>query len=373
MRINFKINIPEDIHIISWIFKNNGYELMLVGGCVRDSFLNESVKDYDLVTNAIPDKIIELLKDEPIVTNIIETGKQFGVVNVITENGEYEIATFRSDGEYSDNRRPDSVVFGTIEQDCLRRDLTINALYYDLETNEIIDLVGGLDDLKNKIIRTVGKAEDRIKEDGLRSMRIIRFAARFSSLIDVETDKVLISNPNLIKISKERIRDEFIKGIKSAKSQYYFLKLIQKYKLFKYIFNDLKINECFIDENDYIILISYILKDNQIPDINKELHSLTYTLDEINKIKFLIFLNKLNIDNVFTLKKTQKNTLLTNEQIYKFGKLIKLDEKLLNAFISYELSITGQYIMETYNISQGKEVGYLIYEFETQAFMKLLS
>lgn len=101
-RLDFKINVPQDVILINNVFKEEGLELFLVGGCVRDSYLELKPKDWDLVTNALPDKVIELLKNQPFVTNILETGKSFGVINVITENDEFEIATFREDGDYTD-------------------------------------------------------------------------------------------------------------------------------------------------------------------------------------------------------------------------------------------------------------------------------
>jgi len=96
-RIDFKITLPQDVIEINKVFKTNGFDLFLVGGSVRDAYLGEKPKDWDLATNAIPDKVIEILKNQPFVTNILETGKSFGVINVITENDEYEITTFRTD------------------------------------------------------------------------------------------------------------------------------------------------------------------------------------------------------------------------------------------------------------------------------------
>lgn len=178
-RLDFKINVPQDVILINNVFKEEGLELFLVGGCVRDSYLELKPKDWDLVTNASPDKVIELLKNQPFVINILETGKLFGVINVITENDEFEIATYREDGDYTDSRRPDGVVFSTIEKDVLRRDFKYNALYYDIDSGKIIDLVGGLDDLNNKITSTVGNPLDRFIEDPLRILRFFRFSNRF--------------------------------------------------------------------------------------------------------------------------------------------------------------------------------------------------
>lgn len=178
IRLPFKMNIPEDIRKIQKVFKSNGKELFLVGGSVRDALLGKPIKDYDLATEAKPDEVIEMLKNQPFITNIIETGKSFGVINALTDNDEYEIATFRSESGYEDSRRPSNVQFTDIATDVSRRDLTINALFYDLDTNEVVDLVGGIEDLKNGVIRTVGDPSERFKEDPLRILRFVRFLAR---------------------------------------------------------------------------------------------------------------------------------------------------------------------------------------------------
>lgn len=176
VRIPFKMNVPNDIVMISKIFKENNYKCLVVGGAVRDALLNKMPKDYDLATDAVPDKVEEIMAKAGFKT--LPTGKAFGVINVFTSEGEYEIATFRSDE--TSGRNPEVKLGATIESDAARRDLRINALYYDLDTNEIIDLVGGLDDLKNGEINMVGNAQKRFEEDPLRILRFFRFFSRFN-------------------------------------------------------------------------------------------------------------------------------------------------------------------------------------------------
>ena len=226
-RIKMSIPIPQDIMDIKDIFVKNGYKLFVVGGAVRDALLGKTPKDYDLATNAIPDKVEAMMKKSGYKT--LETGKAFGVINVFTDSDEYEIATFRKD--IGSGRRPDDVDFTTIDQDVKRRDLTINALFYDIDTGEVVDLVGGVDDLKKGIVKTVGSAEERFGEDRLRILRAIRFAGRLGSGLDPDVDAALTNDNNLDGVSSERIRDEFIKGIKTSKSAKHFLNLISKYKL----------------------------------------------------------------------------------------------------------------------------------------------
>jgi tRNA nucleotidyltransferase (CCA-adding enzyme) len=232
-RVKMNIPIPNDIQEIKNVFVKNGYKLYVVGGAVRDALLGKTPKDYDLATDANPDTVEEIMGKAGFKT--LPTGKAFGVINVFTDQGEYEVATFRED--VGSGRRPDSVNFTNIEGDVKRRDLTINALFYDIEAGEVVDLVGGINDLKNGVVRTVGSAEDRFGEDRLRILRAIRFAGRFGSDLDPSVDAALQNDASLEGISGERIRDEFIKGLASAKSTKHFLEMIDKYGLFNWIFS----------------------------------------------------------------------------------------------------------------------------------------
>ncbi len=370
-RIKFNIPIPKDILDIKNVFKNNNYKLFVVGGAVRDSLLGKTPKDYDLTTDATPDEVERILNDSGYRT--LPTGKAFGVINVFTENNEYEIATFRSESySETDKRRPEKVEFTDIETDAKRRDFTINALYYDIDTNEVVDLVGGIDDLKNDVVRTVGNPDDRFNEDRLRILRSIRFAGRFGSDLDGDVDKSLSKNSSLEGISAERIRDEFIKGIKSSKSTVHFLNLIDKYNLFDWIFRGLKISKNFIESDDYIIVISTLLENNDISNIGKILNNLKYSVDEIKDITFLINLKNISLDNVVQLKRIQKNTKLSDNQIGDFGKIVGVDPKFLNAFINFNLTVSGDDVMKKINLKPGKELGQTINNMELDNFKKLI-
>ena len=163
-----KLNIPSDIKKLHKLFKKNGKQLYVVGGAVRDAILGKSPKDFDLTTDAKPDEVEEIAKKGGLSSHPV--GKPFGVV--LVDN--HEIATFRKD--IGKGRRPDAVDFTDIKGDVKRRDLTINALFYDMGRGEIVDLVGGIADLKKKKIRTVGVPEQRFDEDPLRKLRAVRFA-----------------------------------------------------------------------------------------------------------------------------------------------------------------------------------------------------
>jgi len=376
IRFKFSLNLPSDIFRLSEIFKNHNYSLMVVGGAVRDGILNKPIKDYDLATDAEPDTVETMMQKVGLKT--LATGKAFGVINVFTDQGEYEVVTFRTDGDYSDGRRPDSVKYGTIEQDVMRRDLTINALFYDIETGEVVDLVGGINDLKKGIIRTVGKAEERFNEDKLRILRSIRFAGRFGSELDSEIDSALIKDASLKGVSGERIRDEFIKGLASAKSTKQYLQMVDKYNLFDWVFRGLKLNKRFIDNDDPLVLISMILSPNEVSVLSKKLNELKYSSDEIKKISALI--SMLNLDPnkpeiTPKLKTLFVNSGLSSDQLRNFGSNMGISSQLLDSFEEYVKlpRVGGEEAMRKFNITKpGPELGKAIQSMETDLFKDLI-
>ena len=367
-RIPFNFALPKDILQIKDVFKKNGYKLYVVGGAVRDAILGKEPKDFDLATDALPDDVEKILAEAGFKT--LPTGKAFGVINVFTDSGEYEIATFRED--IGSGRRPDAVQFTDIETDVKRRDLTINALFYDIDKKEIVDLVGGVEDLKKGIVKTVGSPQERFGEDRLRILRAIRFAARFGSNLDSDVDQALKKDSNLEGISGERIRDEFIKGIISAKSVTQFMGMIEKYRLFDWIFKGLKVSKNFISDKDSILVIASLLKDNDSPVLSKRLNDLKYTVDEVKNITFLVNMLKLTPETAVVLKRAQKNTSLSDEQIRTFGNFIGVNTKLLDAFIKFKLTVSGEDLMRRFNLKQGKELGDAINKAEYENFKNLI-
>ena len=184
----------------------NGYKAYFAGGCVRDMIMGIKPKDYDITTDAKPEEIIKMFK------KTISVGAKFGVIIVVLEGINYEVATFRTEFGYTDGRHPDNVIFTNEKEDVKRRDFTINGLLFDSTKNEVIDYVGGRDDIKNKIIKTIGNPFERFREDKLRMMRAVRFAAKFNYSIEKSTFiAVKAKSSEISEISKERIRDELIK------------------------------------------------------------------------------------------------------------------------------------------------------------------
>ncbi|MEE1266792.1 MAG: CCA tRNA nucleotidyltransferase [Akkermansia sp.] len=186
-----------------------GYEAYVVGGCVRDSLLGRNPKDWDVCTNALPEEVLRVFKR----FHVIKTGLQHGTVTVMVDKQPVEVTTFRIDGDYSDNRHPDSVNFvSRVEEDLARRDFTINAMAYS-PARGLVDAFDGQADLKAGIIRCVGEPDARFNEDGLRILRALRFAARYNFGIETETAFSIHRNRHLLEnVSVERIFTE-LKGI----------------------------------------------------------------------------------------------------------------------------------------------------------------
>ncbi|HHZ01380.1 MAG TPA: CCA tRNA nucleotidyltransferase [Tissierellia bacterium] len=203
------INIPKEVKTALNILHNNNFEAYIVGGCVRDSLMGKAPTDWDITTSAKPDEIIKCFSEY----RTIETGIKHGTVTVVISKMPIEITTYRVDGKYSDNRRPDEVFFTRdISFDLKRRDFTINALAYN--EREIIDLFGGIEDIKNKIIKCVGDPSERFNEDGLRILRALRFASVLEFSIEKNTARSIFENKNLLQnISRERINIELNKLI----------------------------------------------------------------------------------------------------------------------------------------------------------------
>lgn len=201
-----EIRLPEKVKYIMDTLQDAGYEAYAVGGCVRDSILGRKPDDWDITTSAKPDAVKALFG------RTVDTGIQHGTVTVILQKESFEVTTYRVDGEYEDGRHPKEVTFtASLREDLRRRDFTINAMAYN-EKDGLVDAFGGIEDLRKKRIRCVGKARDRLTEDALRMMRAVRFSAQLGFEIEEET-KTAIRRlaPSLRNVSAERIQTELVK------------------------------------------------------------------------------------------------------------------------------------------------------------------
>jgi len=183
-----------------------GFSAYWVGGCVRDFLLKREPDDYDIATNALADEV------EKLFPHTVPVGKKFGVMLVIENEHQFQVATFRAESDYQDGRRPEQVTFGDPKADALRRDFTVNGLFYDPIHDKLHDWVGGEKDLHAKILRTIGKPEERFSEDHLRLLRAVRLAAQLDFQIEQETFAAVKKlAPKIKAMSAERIRDELIR------------------------------------------------------------------------------------------------------------------------------------------------------------------
>lgn len=185
--------------------REKGFSAYLAGGCVRDRVLGVPAKDYDIATDARPE-VVQRFFD-----NTVPVGARFGVILVVIGDDQFEVATFRAEAPYLDGRRPSAVSFGSIEEDVRRRDFTIGGMYYDPAADRVIDLVGGMHDLRAGIIRAIGNVHERFDEDHLRMLRAVRFAARLDFAIDPATwAAIKHSAPAIGNIAAERVGEETV-------------------------------------------------------------------------------------------------------------------------------------------------------------------
>jgi len=242
-----QIRLPEKILTLMKTVENAGGEIYVVGGAVRDVLLKREVKDWDLTTSLTPEKMQDIFAKNSFYNNV------FGTFSVVGKNKEvFEITTYRTEKQYDDMRHPSEVSWGkSLEEDCQRRDFTINAIALDSK-GKIYDFFGGIKDLEDKVIRTVGNPDERFGEDALRMMRAIRIAGQTGFVLEKNTFESIVKNSELIrKISRERIRDEFLK-ILSCDSPADGIVLLKNCKLLDYILPELLLGQGFAQKGHHI-------------------------------------------------------------------------------------------------------------------------
>lgn len=247
MFLKNRITIPGILKEFYSVFENAGFKAYLVGGAVRDIFLNKDASDWDIATNATPQDVMKLFKF------VVPTGFEHGTVTVHFKKVEIEVTTFRTETGYSDGRHPDKVNYAaTIEEDLSRRDFTMNAIAVDLKDGRIVDPFKGRHDIKKKLIRTVGNPHERFMEDGLRPIRALRFASKLGFSIENNTFSEIFKEEiqkKVSSISVERFRDELMKMMKSPKPSV-GLKMMEETGVLKLFMSELLVCRGCIQKDD---------------------------------------------------------------------------------------------------------------------------
>ena len=276
--------MPKDVLFILNKLNEEGFEAYIVGGCVRDKLLGLIPHDYDITTSAEPQEIKRVFKD----FKTILIGEEFGTIGILIDETLYEVTTFRIDGKYKNFRKPENVIFSkNLVEDLKRRDFTINAMAMDSK-GELYDPFGGKNDLEDKVLRAVGRPNERLKEDAIRILRAIRFAGRLNLYIDDDLfDAISFERKLLKKISPERIFDEFSKMITSDRPSYYLL-LMEETGVLDVIFPELKRTVGFSQFSPYHdkTLFDHLIcvMDEVKPDLALRLAALFHDISKVDTL-----------------------------------------------------------------------------------------
>jgi hypothetical protein len=386
-RINTEMCLPQDIIDFHGLFKKAGFHLYIVGGQLRDHILGLNSHDIDMVSNASPEKIMEILKD---YRRDLQ-GLHFGVVRVFTETNHlgYEIASYRKDLVSGRNTKGTDKKVETgnhisIKDDMSRRNLTINALYYNIETHEIIDSVGGIEDLKNKIIRAVGIPYQRFNEDRLRILLCIKMSAVLNFTIEEHTSAAIMNDNRLFgvsaeeDVSKERIFLEFIKVKEKAIANNdtfmikRFIDLLIDYDIMKQIFPVL-VTEKNVSPTLYLsVALAQSLKNNVIDTVFKNtLMEAKIPVKYIDTISVLIDIlnNGVNPDYVYNLYREIKSKEIDLNIIKDWIKINGIHDPYVLSLLVYIPTTGGDEVMK--DGFRKAEIGEEIRRREKEKFIKL--
>ena len=366
------IDLPSNVKYILDTLNSKGYEAYIVGGCVRDSIMGIVPHDWDITTSAEPMDVKACFK------HTYDTGIKHGTITVLMDKVGYEVTTYRVDGIYEDNRRPKEVFFTrNLKDDLIRRDFTMNAIAYN-EKDGFVDLFGGREDIENKTIRGVGCPADRFDEDALRMLRAVRFSSQLGFDIDDETFEAVKAKAALIKnISKERIREEFLKLIKGKHVDR--IPLLWESGLLRFVSSDAdamaKMNGKKIteetgaaDRDGYTRLVVFLerLGDKKAEAFMKELKFDNKTMKSVVCVisngdisvlvnayevkKKLNIMGTENFELLLDVKKAQGKDVSHIKSVYE--EVISNKE----CFMIKDLKINGNILMEN-GIASGKEIG----------------
>lgn len=337
------------------ILNDKGYEAFLVGGAVRNYLLNKKVTDYDITTNADQNAIKMCFSNY----TQYDIGKSLGTVIVIIDKVKIDITPYRKEGNYTDHRRPNSIVYTTdLKQDLKRRDFTINALCMNKQ-EEVIDYFGGIKDLENKQIKAIGNPDTRFKEDGLRILRALRFKSKLNFNIESKTNESIFKNKDLLTyISNERKKDELLQILCNRNA---FIVINEYLDIFNTFLSIEKINRKQNDFSNPLYSLAYILIDNNLNNLKE----LKYSKAEIELINSLKEASKIDINNDYEFITClsniyQKDILRYLNELYhqdftdRFNKLNKymvmLNDLKIDGTIIKEFGYEGKEIKKIKNI-----------------------
>ena len=370
--------IPQSVKDLHKLFKASGKKLYLVGGAVRDFLTGDKPKDFDLATDALPDEVLGII-DDKYRTNL--QGKAFGVVVVFTKDQPegMEIATFRED--VSKGRNPEVKLGATIEQDVKRRDISFNGLFFDLDTNEIVDLVGGQQDLKDGVTRMIGDPNERFEEDSLRILRAFRFASRYGHPLHKDTEAAITKRNQLEniepesgemkRISQERIWEEMKKAWKQAKDYRNYLAFFSKFDMWNQVFPGIEVCEDFVDTKDFVVEIASLFRNESTEGLEKKMvQDFRIEIETAKKVLFLIDLSNMTIEEAYDMSKRRQQCAISDDTILEWLKVTNSQSSITLKFIEYKPTVSSQELMA--KGFKGRELGIEIKRLETEKFKQML-
>jgi tRNA nucleotidyltransferase/poly(A) polymerase len=370
--------IPQSVKELQLLFKSKGKKLYVVGGAVRDFLTGDKPKDFDLATDALPDEVLEIIgKDYR--TNL--QGKAFGVVVVFTDDQPegMEIATFRED--VSKGRNPEVKLGVTIEDDVKRRDLTYNALFYDLDTKEIVDLTGGREHLEKGITQMVGDPIERFDEDSLRILRAFRFASRYGHPLHKDTEKAIEKRKQLEnidpetgemkRISQERVWEEMKKAWKQARDYRNYLNFFTKFDMWSEVFPGSEVNTELVDSKDFVVVIANLFKNENPDGLEKKLVQDYKIESEVaTKVVFLIRLLQLTPELAFDMYKSKLQCHIEDKTILEWFRMLGINDVVKIKFVEYKPTTSAQDLMS--QGFKGKSLGDDIKRIEIENFKQMI-
>lgn len=380
--IKMEMPLPSDITQIADAFIKAGKDIFVVGGAIRDFLQGKDPKDYDLVTNALPEESKKILHGFNVSD---EQGKNFGVLRVYTKDEPlgYELASYRKDISKGRDTKGDDekVELGshiTIEDDCNRRDLTINSLFYDIKKGEIVDICGGVDDIKNGVIRAVGDPTQRFLEDRLRILRVFRFAARVEGKIDITTSNAIKVDNRLRGIgpkddvAQERIWEEFGKAFKQCKDFTYYLNLLSEYDMWNQMFPNSHINTKFITNHNLIIVLANLFKLENTNGLERKMVQ-NWKIESTTAVKVIFLINLLNLDinNWIDLYKSKIRCNIDKNTILEWYRVNNINQRIFNSFVDYKPFVSAEYLkLQGWN--EGPELGKEIRRLEMEKIREMI-